>query len=139
MTTQTQKRTIYMGLVGLSITTVTLISREEMMNSVVGTATGGKVMPFNELLGEGSVDLTLLNPHTGEEERFSPEALRQAFAGSDLDNSFLRIQFQFVPDRIPENTRYPSDMVEEFQRNGMPEDEIQRLLEAERASRSSSG
>lgn len=139
MAIETQQRATYLGLTGVSITTVTLLTREAFMQGREGAMTGGKAMSFNELLSEGSVDLIVPNPHTGDEVRFSPEELRAAFAGSDLDNSFLQIQVKFVPDRIPENIRYPSDMVEELRQGGMPEEEIQKLLEAERLSRSSSG
>jgi hypothetical protein len=91
-------------------------------------------MSIDDLLSPGSSDLVIHNPYTGREEVYSPELLRAHFADSDLSNSILQIEIRFVPDN--KSGGYPSEMVDELRSSGVPEDEIQRLLEWERSIRS---
>lgn len=132
MAIQTEEKIVYHSRPGRVITNVRLISRSELAQknaSVASTA-----MSFGQSLRNGQTGTTVHNPFTNEEVHVSYQTLVETSAGVDFDNSFLHVDFTFLPDREGPPL-YPSVLADEMRNRGWPEEDLQELLEWERTVR----
>jgi len=129
-----ESRTVFLGRSGIVTTKVDLVSREEFAKGTAGIAAGDRAMSLGEFLARDDWQgLRWVNSYTGEEHIVTRDVILQAFPGYDIDNSFVAISAVFRPD--PGQPLYPSDMVDQLRERGMPEEEIQKMLELERTAR----
>lgn len=132
MSIQTEERIFYHGRPGRIITSVTLISRDELMHKNASVASNA--MSFGQSLRTGQTEARVHNPFKNEEVRISYQTLADASAGVDLDNSFLHVDFTFLPDPGGPPL-YPSVLADEMRNRGWSEEELQELLEWEQTVR----
>lgn len=136
MTIISEKRSTYAGLTGVVTTTVSLVSREEFIKTSSYRLAGERAMSFGQLMRTGSQGEHINNPYTDEIENFSYDRLAEVFQGMDFDNSYISIEFKFIPDAGNKRV-YPSGMVNELRRLGFSEAQIQNMIEQERKARKS--
>lgn len=132
MTIQTEERIVYHGRPGRVITSITLISRNELAQKNASVASSA--MSFGQSLSEGQTESAVHNPFTGNEVRVSYPALVETSADVDLENSFLHVDFTFLPDPDGQPL-YPSVLADEMRSRGWAEEDLQELLEWERTVR----
>lgn len=134
MPIQYESRTVYLGRSGIVTTIIDLVSRAEFARGTAGIAAGDRATSVGEFLAKGDWQgLRWIDSYTGEEHYLTREAVLQAFPDYDFDNSFMAISTSFWPD--PGQLLYPSDMVDQLRERGMPEEEIQKMLELEKTAR----
>jgi hypothetical protein len=92
---------------------------------------------FGDQLRDEQKCETYFNPFTNETFKVSLEAIAESFKELDFDQTILRIETRFTPDRDGKPL-YPSDMVDEMRKRGFSEEKIQELLTWEKQIRGQS-
>lgn len=130
MSIKYEERTTFYGRTGLVITTISLLSRDEVAVFNVNAASDVSVS-FGELLRRNEPDDMLINPYTGSNVTISHSAIAEALQGMDFDNLFLNISFEFIPDAYGPILS-PSVLADYMRSRSWPEEEVQELLDWEK-------
>lgn len=133
MPIQYQEIATHRGMLGTLTYTVDLISKSESLSR----NDQQPVMTMSEMLACGQSAVTFPSPVPGKTLSLTFDEIKEAFAGTDFDNSVITANIRFQPDPTRNPPRYPSDMIEELRNDGTPEEKIQELLEWEHSVRGS--
>jgi hypothetical protein len=133
---QFRQKATYYGKVGVLVTTLSLVTRQELEKEFnqLGRKFESASEPVSEIISRGETHITLTSRFSNEVFSIPIEELIQEYKQQKLEELFIFIQNRFQPDPN-ETPLYPSDMVDEYRHLGLPEAQIQELLLKEKKTR----
>jgi hypothetical protein len=136
MPIQIQQRTTHYNRVGIVVTTISLVTRQELeiQFEQFGTRFESKPEPVGEFLRRGKTHYTIPNRFSSEVLTIPLHELIQEYKDQDREGLFIFVQNRFQPD-ANEAPLYPSDLVDQYRQLGVPEAQIQELLLNEKRAR----
>jgi hypothetical protein len=135
---QFQREVIHYNRVGIVVTTISLVTRQELESQFeqIGARFESKPEPVSEILRRGKTHYTIPNRFCSEVLTIPLQELIQEYKDQDMERLFILVQNRFQPDPN-EAPLYPSDLVDQYRQMGVPEAQIQALLLREKQLRTS--